>query len=304
MNPKRIIILIIALIIIILGWAPWLSAEDARTIVRTYPNFQEQHSAERGQNNPDIAVTWLPFCRWTSTYEGGWFVCFWETVPETSLQTSEPDSQTSTSSIPPSPATSSQSTPAQDLDPNTALLFDGGKKEEGTKLHISENLGVGFTYDPITDDSTPVVVTEKDNKIYMHLAGDEPGHDDQWVEVFSIEPAASIEEAITKKFLSGIDKKKCWVEEDAAEQGVPGYVAGQISYVSDPADGPGIIPEPCPQAYSKTNGKRYFLMNTKVPNKLLFVSIGQYVLTTDGTPKDPTKDFFGYDWAHSLRILK
>lgn len=77
---KKIFFIIIAIIAtVIIGWAPWLSANDARAIVKTYENFQEQHSAERDQENPEINVTWLPFCRWVATYEGGWFVCFWQT---------------------------------------------------------------------------------------------------------------------------------------------------------------------------------------------------------------------------------
>lgn len=78
MRNKKIFIIIAIIAIIIVGWAPWLSSDDARTIVKTYKNFQEQHNVERGQANQEIYVTWLPFCRWVTTYEGGWFVCFWQ----------------------------------------------------------------------------------------------------------------------------------------------------------------------------------------------------------------------------------
>ncbi|OGH71811.1 MAG: hypothetical protein A2921_02010 [Candidatus Magasanikbacteria bacterium RIFCSPLOWO2_01_FULL_43_20b] len=76
---KKILIALVIIMLLILGWAPWLSNDDVRVIVRTYSNFQEQHSAEREQENPEIVVTRLPFCRLAATYEGAWSVCFWQT---------------------------------------------------------------------------------------------------------------------------------------------------------------------------------------------------------------------------------
>ncbi|MBI2552814.1 hypothetical protein HYW17_05975 [Candidatus Uhrbacteria bacterium] len=77
---KKILIITFVTAIVIIGWAPWLSNNDAKVIVKTYRNFQEQHSAEKQTENPEINVMWLPFCRWVTTYEGGWTVCFWQTV--------------------------------------------------------------------------------------------------------------------------------------------------------------------------------------------------------------------------------
>lgn len=75
---KKFFIFLIVTVLLVVGWAPWLNAEDARSIVKTYKNFQEQHRAESEQGSPDMYITWLPFCRWVTTYEGGWFVCFWQ----------------------------------------------------------------------------------------------------------------------------------------------------------------------------------------------------------------------------------
>ncbi|MDO8592868.1 MAG: hypothetical protein Q7R92_03835 [bacterium] len=75
---KKILIIIFLIALIVIGWAPWLSNNDAITIVKTYRNFQEQHNTKKQTENPEIYVTWLPFCRWVTTYEGGWTVCFWQ----------------------------------------------------------------------------------------------------------------------------------------------------------------------------------------------------------------------------------
>lgn len=75
---KKLLLLIALLILSIFAWAPWLSKDDARIIVKTYKNFQQQHTVEKQTENPEIHVLWLPFCRWVTTYEGGWLVCFWQ----------------------------------------------------------------------------------------------------------------------------------------------------------------------------------------------------------------------------------
>ena len=77
---KKLIIML-GVIVIVIAWAPWLSVDNAKSIVKTYPNFQEQHRTERQQNSleAEINVNWLPFCRWVTTFEGGWWVCFWQT---------------------------------------------------------------------------------------------------------------------------------------------------------------------------------------------------------------------------------
>lgn len=78
-KPFKIVILsLVAVILVILGWAPWLTKNEVKEIVKTYPNFRYQHNAQRETENPEINVFSTPFCRWVTTYEGGWFVCFWQ----------------------------------------------------------------------------------------------------------------------------------------------------------------------------------------------------------------------------------
>ncbi len=82
MNIKRnFIALLVVLVLIITGIltrAPWLKDEEVRNIVRSNKNFQEQHPAGSEQTNPEIYVFKIPFGRWVTTYEGGWFVWFWQ----------------------------------------------------------------------------------------------------------------------------------------------------------------------------------------------------------------------------------
>ncbi len=185
-------------------------------------------------------------------------------------------------------------------------LFELSKKEPGTKLYISEKLGVGFTYDPTSDGVTSAVeVTEVGNTIYVQLSG-APITSGQWVEVFDKDPNQTIEQAITAQFLKGIDPKKCFVKVDVASGGEEAnHITATIAYPQPvPFEGPGIIPDSCPQDYSQTNGIRHFIMDKESPNKLLFVSIGQYVLTTDGIPKDPANKFYGYSWHSSIRVVE
>lgn len=73
---KALLSLVIGLLFI-LGWSPWLSKGEVRAIVRNNDNFKYQHTAEKNTADPEIDVTWLPFCRWATAYEGGWPVCFW-----------------------------------------------------------------------------------------------------------------------------------------------------------------------------------------------------------------------------------
>lgn len=64
-------------LLFILGWSPWFSKDEVRAVVKANKNFQYQHTTEKNTAGPEIHVTWFPFCRWATTYEGGWFVCFW-----------------------------------------------------------------------------------------------------------------------------------------------------------------------------------------------------------------------------------
>ncbi|MCD4756284.1 hypothetical protein K8R20_01565 [bacterium] len=68
-------IFLLSTIILILAIAPWITEEYAIKRVKTYSNFQYQHRLDNCEDLK-ISVIKTPFCRWVTTYEGGWWVCF------------------------------------------------------------------------------------------------------------------------------------------------------------------------------------------------------------------------------------
>ncbi|MFA5155654.1 MAG: hypothetical protein WC453_04440 [Patescibacteria group bacterium] len=174
-------------------------------------------------------------------------------------------------------------------------IFGLAGKEPGTQTYYSDQLGVGFTYRP--DDERHPAISESGNKIMVG---------DQSVELFAKDPDLSLPQALQARFLAGYSPADCFVKvfpTADTEQQLPDYVAATISFPpSDNPDGPwwgGA--DKCPAIYTETNGLQYFLMNTAVPDKFLFVRIGQYAAVPDGTPRP---DGGGFNWSHSLRILK
>ncbi len=75
---KIIILSLVVVILVILGWAPWLTNAKVREIITANPKFKYQYPSKIGPENLGIHVLSTPFCRWVTTYEGGWFVCFWQ----------------------------------------------------------------------------------------------------------------------------------------------------------------------------------------------------------------------------------
>jgi len=177
--------------------------------------------------------------------------------------------------------------------PSLEQAFDLVNKEAGTKLYYSPSLGLGFTYRP--DAELNPAISESAGKISV---------DDQSVEVFVKDPASSLEQAIAERFLVGYDPTDCFVQEYRPAPGelLPaGYQAAVISF-PPPADSN----EPwwqnsvnCPAGYSQTNSRQYFLMNPEVPDKFIFLSLGQAPAVFDGASDSQARR----NWSDSLRIL-
>lgn len=187
---------------------------------------------------------------------------------------------------------------------NLNSIFDLSKKEAGTKIYYSDRLGVGFTYVPNqVGTSFTVKVTEIGNKIYVHGTSEKP-EQGQSIEVFTKDPTLTLGEAIKNKFLQGYNSVDCFVKTyETNETRLPNYVSAGISFppTNDPNAPWWQNADKCPQYYSETNAVQYFLMNKDVPGKFLFARIGQYSITSDGTPITTEG---GFNWSHSIRILK
>jgi len=74
----RIILIIVILAILLLAWAPWITDEYAINKVRKNSNFISQHPS--GIQDFEINVFWLPFGRGITTYEGLWYVSFFDFI--------------------------------------------------------------------------------------------------------------------------------------------------------------------------------------------------------------------------------
>lgn len=77
-NGRKIILIIVLVVFLLLIWAPWITVDYAKAKVRTYDNFIRQHAPYGSIPNSEIHVFWVPFGRMVTTYEGGWFVMFYE----------------------------------------------------------------------------------------------------------------------------------------------------------------------------------------------------------------------------------
>lgn len=79
-NTKIIVVSTVLILLVgsILIFAPWLPDERVREIVRTNKNFQQQHPEGSDQANPEMYILKIPLGRFVTTYEGGWFVWFWQ----------------------------------------------------------------------------------------------------------------------------------------------------------------------------------------------------------------------------------
>ena len=179
--------------------------------------------------------------------------------------------------------------------------FDMKNKVPGTKLYFSERFGIGFTYE--YGDS--LTITEIGNKIYLHGIKQEPEGGNS-IEVFAKDPNESISEAIEGRFLKGYNPEDCYVVIDDVPSEFDlrsGYMFASISY--PPPDDPEAPwfenSSKCPVNYSATNAAQYFLFNTDVPTKYLFLQTGQDSIASDGRP---ITEKGGYNWSTSVRIVK
>jgi len=193
-------------------------------------------------------------------------------------------------------------TPAPNSPPSS-----GNGLTSTAKLYTSNNLGITFTYESQPAEMFEVTVTERDNKIYLHGARGEQPEQGKLIEVFSKDPNSSLNEALKNQFLKNLSEQDCFVESipHLAEDPRPdNYQFAEIAYPppSDPNQPFWQNAEKCPMQYSRTNAVQYFMYNPDIPNKFVFLRLGQDSITNDGRANiDPDQR---YDWSASIRIFK
>ncbi len=161
-------------------------------------------------------------------------------------------------------------------------LFDS--LPDGIMRYTSPTLGITFTYLTI-DGETKFSVTRKGNKVCITYDKNDPGcSKGQYVEVFTKNSTQTLNAAIEEQILKDYDKNKCFAEDHPGKKSVGALTFSEISYppLEDP-EAPFYGNEKnCPRKYSKTNGLRYFMADSSVPNKFTFFNIGQYAIHAEG----------------------
>jgi hypothetical protein len=183
-------------------------------------------------------------------------------------------------------------------------IFEMDKKKPGTKIFYSDKLGVGFTYNLLegfSPNTYEVPVSEQGNGVvigYPEKKGT-PASGRKSLQVFNKDPKDTLEQAITKEFLQGVDSKKCFAQKYEKEN--PQYKYAEIFYTPTQGEEVGINNgiENCPEKihdYVRTNASLYFFEDTRVPSKYVFVILGQESIAYSGIGSE--------DWSGSIRILK
>lgn len=140
---------------------------------------------------------------------------------------------------------------------------------------------LGFTFTTFSEDEAGDILagrTDGSSKVWVYYDSYEM-EDGQSVEIFSMNEGETALEAVARLFLTGVDTSIC---RPTSEEIIAGGLSTYSITFDYPADAePGYMPAECPQAYSQTNGVRFFATTEGLPNKLLFFDIGQYVILGD-----------------------
>jgi hypothetical protein len=166
------------------------------------------------------------------------------------------------------------------------------------KHFTSSKLGITFTYLTTAKDYK-ATVQEIGDKVYINtnVSTTNPITSGQWVQVFSKDPADTITQAITKRFLSDISTQDCFVtvqsRTNISQTQSAAIIDWPATLIDD--DNPFGDNSKCPKEYQKTNGERYFLTDSQDPTKLLFFSIGQYAI-------QGWNDNYETTWQQTLRM--
>ena len=109
-------------------------------------------------------------------------------------------------------------------------------------------------------------IKEIDNKIYGDYDIDPQGKiNGQFIQVFFKDPTLTLNQAITNIILKNYPKDKCLLIEKDGKVQIKDITRQNIE-----------DPYICPSNYSQTNGERYFTQLPEYPDRMLFVSYGQY----------------------------
>ncbi len=164
------------------------------------------------------------------------------------------------------------------------------------QTYTSRQLGVHFFLADSAEGSGAIKVQEQGSKLSVYPGSMKP-QDGQSIERFEKSPADTLEQAIKKRFLSGISPSDCFVRINPKKPS-PTITKATIGYpVPTNAEGPYFdYGQVCPENYKESNGMAYFLEDSRYPDRFYYVSIGQYGIPAQNNKPDSA-------WQDSLIIF-
>jgi hypothetical protein len=162
------------------------------------------------------------------------------------------------------------------------------------KRFISENLGVTFTY--LIDQNGQTIATQEiGNRAYVYFANTQ-ATTGQYLMTMDKDKNQTLEQAIKTQILKGYSEADCLIKPQT--QYVPkGFNALMIVVPinqNDTSDQIQAKVQKCPATYTAMGGMAYFIEDPSHPDKMIFLSIGQYLINSEG-------DNIG--WQNTLQLF-
>ncbi len=149
----------------------------------------------------------------------------------------------------------------------------------------SQKLGISFTYLKSQNGQT-ISAKEINDKIYLYFDGTEPTNG-QYVQVMPKDKNQTLEQAIKFLILNGYSAADCLLTPET--QYVPtGFDALSIVVPINQNDDQATIESKatkCPQKYTAVSGMAYFIEDPNHRDRMFFLSIGQYLIDSEGNNK-------------------
>jgi len=183
------------------------------------------------------------------------------------------------------PTPSSSPTPTISIAPIKTVPQFPQSTNPNLKRYISEKLSITFTY-LVSQNGQTASVQEIGNKVYVYYTGT-PATQGQYIEVFDKDKNQTLEEAVKAQILKGYSESDCPIKSQS--QYVPvGFTALSITLPISQGDEPEAIQAKaakCPSKYTAFGGMAYFVEDPSHPDKMFFLSIGQYLINSEGDNK-------------------
>ncbi|HUD09194.1 MAG TPA: hypothetical protein VMR77_00080 [Patescibacteria group bacterium] len=150
------------------------------------------------------------------------------------------------------------------------------------KRFISEDLGVTFTY-LIDQNGQKISAQEIGNKVYVYFSNTQ-ATEGQYLMIMDKDKNQTLEQAIRTQILKGYSESDCLIQPET--QYIPvGFTALAIVVPinqNDTSDQIQAKVQKCPATYTAMGGMAYFIEDPSHPDKMIFLSIGQYLINSEG----------------------